>query len=94
MFIRKPQRDEKLDGAIDSLFAELDGYTGSEEEYSAITDQIEKLYKLRNETKPKTVSADTMAIVAGNLLGILLIVGFEQTHVITSKAIGFVMKSR
>ena len=42
----------------------------------------------------RRVSPDTMAIVAGNLLGIALIVGHERMNVVTSKALGFVLKSK
>lgn len=42
----------------------------------------------------KKVSPDTVAVIAGNLLGIGLILGFEKMNIITSKAIGFVLKGR
>jgi hypothetical protein len=40
------------------------------------------------------VSPDTIAVVAGNLLGIILILGYEKADVITTKALGFVLKGR
>lgn len=38
------------------------------------------------------LSADTLAIIAANLAGIVLILGYEKVNVVTSKAIGFVSK--
>ena len=40
------------------------------------------------------ISPDTVLIVGGNLLGIILILKHEQLDIITSKAIGFVLRGR
>lgn len=40
------------------------------------------------------VTHDTLAIVAGNLLGIAIVVGYERAHVLTSKAFANVLKTR
>jgi hypothetical protein len=56
------------------------------EEYSTAVRHLETLTKLKTEEGRKRVSADTMAIVVGNLLGILVIVAYEQKHVMTTKA--------
>ena len=39
-------------------------------------------------------SPDTLLAVAGNLMGILLILNFEKLDIVRSKAIGFVLKGR
>jgi septal ring factor EnvC (AmiA/AmiB activator) len=46
------------------------------------------------DAKPDRLSKDTLAIVAGNIAGIMLIIGYERVNVIASKALAFVMKSR
>jgi ribosomal protein L18E len=48
----------------------------------------------RRATIKKGVSRDTVVIVAGNLLGIGMILGFERASVVTSKALGFVLRGR
>ena|SRR5687768_17354525 len=85
----------ELDEVIDALKSSMIGMDEGSEEYSNATDQFVKLYALRAETDRKRVgvSPDTLVIVAGNLLGILVIVGYEQRHVITSKALGFVLRA-
>lgn len=40
------------------------------------------------------VSPDTLLVVAGNLLGILLILTYEKADIITSKALNFILKGR
>lgn len=46
---------------------------------------LEGLHRLKAEERRPPVSRDTMLLVAGNLLGILVIVAYEQRHVMTSK---------
>lgn len=82
-----------LDQAIDKLLFQMDNVNGDADEYAKMADQLVKLYKLKEVDSKKRVSPDTLAVVAGNLLGILVIVGHEKAHVMTSKAIGFVMKT-
>lgn len=40
------------------------------------------------------VSPDTLLVVAGNLLGIVLILTYEKGNIITTKAINFILKGR
>jgi hypothetical protein len=83
-----------LDAVIDDALAQLSGLSIDTDEYTRKVDQITKLYKLKEQEAPKRVSPDTLAIVAGNLAGIMLMLHYERVHVITSKALGFVMKAR
>lgn len=50
--------------------------------------------KQQEADKPDRVSKDTLAIIAGNIAGIVMIIGYERVNVIASKALSFVMKSR
>lgn len=40
------------------------------------------------------VSPDTLLVVAGNLLGIVLILTYEKANIVVSKALNFVLKGR
>jgi hypothetical protein len=94
MFIMKPQKDDdQLIAAIDVLYAKMSDLSPESREYAAVVDQLQKLYSLKDNSK-SYVSPDTLAMVAGNLAGILLIVGHERAHVVTSKAINFLLKLR
>jgi hypothetical protein len=90
------QRNESdLDGAIEQLKLELNAYAPGEPEWNASMDRLERLIELRGKTSPaRRVSPDTLALVAGNLLGILVIVGYEHSHVMVSKASGFIIRPK
>lgn len=96
MFIPKKKTEPTaLDIAIDNLVSELAGYDANSEEYTAAAANLKVLVEAKAlEPKPNVVSADTIAVIAGNLLGIVMILGFEKANVITSKSLGFVMKPR
>lgn len=95
MFIRNlPREKTGLERTIDSLLNDMSSTMSDTEEYAQMVDQLCKLYPLRETDSPKRVSPDTLAIVGGNLLGILMIVGYEHSHIMTSKALNFVLKLR
>lgn len=84
--------------ALDKLFDDLSRETAGTPEYNAISDQIVKLYALR-ETDSKVASTwrmspDAKAAIVANLAGILMIVGHERTAVLTSKALALITKLR
>jgi len=82
----------KLDEVIDAALTQMLSIDPTTEEYSKAADQVTKLYKLREATTPKRVGADTLAVVLGNLAGIGMILSYEHVHVVTSKALGFVLR--
>jgi hypothetical protein len=91
MFTENSDGKSGLDNAIDKVFTEMSGESSDSEEYSKMVEQLVRLYSLK--PKSKRVSPDTLAIVLGNLLGVLIIVGYERAHIMTSKATNFVLKS-
>lgn len=56
------------------------------------TSAIDQNMKIETFEERRRISSDTLAIIAANLGGILLIIGYERVNVIASKAIGFVMR--
>lgn len=95
MFTKKtPCEDSGLEKAIDTLLASMSTEHCDSEEYAKMVVSLEKLYKLKEIDAPKRVSPDTLAIIGGNILGIVMILTHEKAHVVTSKALGFVMKAR
>ncbi len=93
MFKKRETEPSGLEKEIDALLVEMSKTDRSTKEYSSMADQLAKLYPLLGKTE-KRVSPDTLAAIAGNLLGIVMILGHERAHVVTSKALGFVMKLR
>ena len=95
MFTVDTPKNEKLDEAIDSLYSDMASTDGGfSEEYQKCVAQLIQLEGLRKAKSPQRPSPDVMATVIGNLLGILIIVKHERANIITSKALGFVLKMR
>ena len=94
MFHRKSTTTPDIDIPINALIAAMSEIDPDTDEYAMMVEQLVKLYKLKEVDASKRVSADTLAIVAANLAGIMMIVGHERAHVVTTKAIGFVQKLR
>lgn len=81
-----------LEEEIKRLHEEIAITDPESEKYETYLSRLTDLYNLKkNDYK---VSPDTVAIVAGNLAGILIIIGYEKVHVISSKALGFVLRGR
>jgi len=65
------------------------------DEYTKMVNNLEVLMKARSYDKDQTkVSKDTLWTVGGSIVGIVVLVGYEHAHIITSKALGFIVKGR
>jgi len=94
LFKKTPVEDPMLTKAIQGAHDDLEAYDADSAEYAKIVIQLEKLYALQAPEKAAPVSPDALIAVAGNLVGILMILNFERLHVVTTKALGFVLKSK
>lgn len=92
--LRKPKTPSGIDLAIEDVLSEMKGFTADAKEFDAMTTQLQKLHALKVAEKPCAVDPNTLAMIGGNLLGIVLILEFERMNVITSKAMSFVSKLR
>ena len=90
----KPENQKALDHLIDDVTEHMDACGPGTEEYEQLLKQLERLMKLKQQDKPKPISRDTMLLVGGNILGILIVVAYEHTHVVTSKAFGNILKPK
>lgn len=94
MKITKHDKRTDIEREMDSLISELHECEVISKEYSLILDRVERLNKIRLSDKGNSISPDTLVVVGGNLAGILLILGYERVNIITTKALGFVIKGR
>lgn len=92
MFSRNSEKS--LDEQIDRALRTMDNYPVGSEEYLSCLTMATELTKLKKEQKSLSVSKDTLAVVAGNLVGIILVIKHESLNVITSKAMGLLLKPR
>jgi len=83
----KESGNTPVDKQIDAVLSEMDVKGVSSEEYPKLMSLLERLNKQKQQEKLPRVSRDTLFMVGGNLLGILLIVAYEQKHVLTSKGL-------
>ncbi len=89
----KDDQSPKLDDLITDILRDMSTMNPESEEYSKHLTQLERLYTLKGTTQ-KRLSPDTLLTVAGNLFGILLIVAYEQKHVMSKTALGQIMRPK
>jgi hypothetical protein len=89
-----PKRNTYVDNEISKITSQLQDLEPKSEEYDTLLNRLEKLHKMRQDEKPDQLSSDTLALVAANLFGILLIIRHEHVNVISSKAMGTLIRPR
>lgn len=88
------EKKSKLEMRIEEALDRMEHEPCNSEDYEKMAKNVETLYKASSYEKPKGVSPDTIAVIAANLLGIMLILHHEQLHVISTKAFGMILRGR
>ena len=83
-----------IDSLIDSVLEEMHRVGVNSDDYPKLLAYLERLHEINAKEKQDPVSRDTLALIFGNLTGILLIVAYEQKHVMTSKGFGQIIKPK
>ena len=91
---KKPATTVELDLAIERAYSALELKEPGSEQYANIVAQLAKLNAMKTENSRKRISNDTLATIAANLFGIGLILWYERTEIVTSRAMNFVQKLR
>lgn len=89
--VHKKSRFEK---EIDSVLDQLGALSADTEDYATAVKNLDVLCKASSYKKDSSISADTLITVTANILGIALVLGYEQAHVVTSKALSFIVKPK
>lgn len=84
----------KTDALIDAVLEEMHTVGVDAPEYQNLLTYLERLHEVKAKERRAPVSRDTMLLVGGNLMGILLIVAYEQKHVMTSKGFNQIIRPR
>ena len=87
-------KNPQLDAEIDAVLQRMHNLGVDSAEYPKMMDYLERLISLKAKERHAPVSRDTIALIFGGLLQTLVIVAYEHTHVITSKAINQVIRPR
>jgi len=82
----------KIKDARDTIFVDMCQVGLKDDEW----DKLNKKYQVYNNMLKTNwkITPDTLLVVTGNLLGIILILHHEKVDIITSKALGFVLRGR
>lgn len=83
-----------LEAVIDDVCKQMLPLEADSDIFAKMNGQLEKLCTMKSLNKDVRVSPDAKLAVIGNLIGIVLILGYEHAHTITSKAMSFVIKSK
>jgi hypothetical protein len=81
-----------LDDEIHAVVAVMQREGADSPQYKEHLAHLERLHRLKAQERRPFVSSDTIAICATNLLGILIIVAYENRHVITSKGFTHIIR--
>lgn len=88
-------KNDKIEEEIKKVFELMGVAERGSKEYNQLLDNLDKLMDLKyNYKKKKSIDWNTLLVVSGNILGIAMILWWEQGHVVTSKALAFVLKGR
>lgn len=83
-----------IETVIGIVTEELVKTTPGSTEFDKLSEQLDRLNKIASSRKSDPVSKDGLLAILANITGIALIINHERLNVITSKAIGFIAKSR
>lgn len=83
-----------IDLEIDRLIIILGTLSPDNEQYQTVVNNLEVLYRSRSYKSKWAFEGDTVLTAASSLLSILLIMNHERLAVLSTKALGFVMKAK
>ena len=84
-------KESIYDEPIEKILEELRQQDPDSDEFRTALAHLSKLTEMKANTRWKMkISPDTLAIVLGNLIGIMIIVAYEEKHAITSKGLNFI----
>lgn len=95
MFNKKTNPSE-LQPVINIILERMQYVDPESEEFAGLVARLDKLHamKISEKSNLRRVSPDAILSAGASILGILLIIGHERVNVITTKAIGFVSKTK
>lgn len=91
---KKNTEPKLIEIARDELIEKMRQTEPASEQYTTMVKNLEVLEKAKSHEKDKSISPDVALTVGGNLLGVLAVLNFERLGVVTSKAIGLIIKAK
>ena len=81
-----------IDQEIERCLTDMKKFDVESDEYRKAAATLKLLYEARGIKSHTALSTDTVVAVVGNLAGILIVLYFEQTGAVVSKAFGLIGK--
>lgn len=91
---QKRSANAELQEAIDRLLLAMKDTDPTTDEYTSLVARLTELTKIKPQKAAIDISQDTIATIAANLVGIVLILHYERVNLVGSKALTFVQKLR
>jgi len=88
------KKQTRFDKEKDRILDQLSTLSAESKTYADAVKNYDLLCKTATYKKDGSVSMDTIITVTANILGIALVLGYEQAHVVTSKALNFIIKPK
>jgi hypothetical protein len=86
---------KKMNKAIDDVLEFMEKCEPDSEEYSKAARNLKELCEAKGRLSPELLAVLAIVVPAvTSVLGIVLILNYEQLNVVTTKALGFVVKGR
>lgn len=79
-----------IDQEIDRCLNEMRRFQVETDEYRKASANLKVLYEARGVKQPETISTEMLVTAGANILGILLVLNFERTGAVISKAFGMI----
>lgn len=95
-FVKPAPEKNLLELEEERLLEELKNLDPTDDLYDLVKTHLQDIHKMKTTDKgeKKSVSPDALVGAAASLAGIVMILGFERAHIITSKAMSFVFKPK
>lgn len=92
MFDRFRRDDSSIfDRPIERVLTEMEEYGPTDPEWETLVERLSELHKQKAEyANKRRVSPDTVFTSVATLAGIVIIVGYEHAHPVTSKAMSLI----
>lgn len=93
--LRVKDTAEPIQRLMDDITVKMHDVEVGSDEYQKLMENLQKLHALKTLERRNGVSMDTIAIIVGNLAGLLIIVAYEQRgHIWPRTATSQILKPR
>lgn len=89
---KKKVEENPFDSQLRAAMLDLQQYDTSSDEYKRQLDVVDRLIKIRQGEQPDKISRNTMLIVGASFAQLLVLIAYENKHVLSQKGFSSIMK--